>query len=66
MQVQLCPRTFSCLLYTSCASFSFVEVFDKAQRDGYKYLHRKYDAETDWYTGAEHPAGAEMCIRDRR
>ena len=41
-----------------CASFSFVEVFDKAQRDVYKYLHRKYDTETDWYTGAEHPAGA--------
>lgn len=41
-----------------CASFSFVEVFDKAQRDVYKYLHRKYDTETDWYTGAEYPAGA--------
>ena len=40
------------------ASFSFVEVFDKAQRDAYKYLHRKYDTETDWYTGAEYPAGA--------
>ena len=40
------------------ASFSFVEVFDKAQRDVYKYLHRKYDTETDWYTGAEYPAGA--------
>ena len=33
-----------------CAAFSFVEGFDKAQRDVYKYLHRKYDAETDWYT----------------
>ena len=40
------------------ASFSFVEVFDKAQRDAYKYRHRKYDTETDWYTGAEYPAGA--------
>ena len=46
-----------------CASFSFVEVFDKAQRDVYKYLHRKYDTETDWYTGAEHPAG---CSCGRR
>ena len=27
-------------------------------RDVYKYLHRKYDTETDWYTGAEYPAGA--------
>lgn len=42
------------------ASFSFVEVFDKSQRDVYKYLHRKYDMETDWYTGAEHPAGSDL------
>lgn len=42
------------------ASFSFVEVFDKSQRDVYKYLHRKYDMETDWYTGAEYPAGAGL------
>ena len=34
-----------------CVSFSFVEVFDKAQRDVYKYLRRKYEMETDWYTG---------------
>lgn len=43
-----------------CASFSFVEVFDKAQRDVYKYLRRKYDTETDWYTGFEYPAGAGL------
>lgn len=42
------------------ASFSFVEVFDKAQRDVYKYLHRKYDTETDWYSGIEYPAGAGL------
>ena len=43
-----------------CASFSFVEVFDKAQRDVYKYLRRKYEMETDWYTGLEYPAGAGL------
>lgn len=43
-----------------CASFSFVEVFDKAQRDVYKYLRRKYDTETDWYAGFEYPAGAGL------
>lgn len=43
-----------------CASFSFVEVFDKAQRDVYKYLRRKYDTETDWYSGIEYPAGAGL------
>ena len=42
------------------ASFSFVEVFDKSQRDVYKYLHRKYDMETDWYSGIEHPAGSDL------
>lgn len=42
------------------ASFSFVEVFDKSQRDVYKYLHRKYDTETDWYSGIEYPAGAGL------
>ena len=47
-----------------CASFSFVEVFDKAQRDVYKYLHRKYDTETDWYTGAEHPAGSDLLVEN--
>lgn len=43
-----------------CASFSFVEVFDKAQRDVYKYLHRKYDMETDWYSGVQYPAGSGL------
>ena len=43
-----------------CASFSFVELFDKAQRDVYKYLHRKYDMETDWYSGVQYPAGSGL------
>ena len=43
-----------------CVSFSFVEVFDKAQRDVYKYLRRKYEMETDWYSGIEYPAGAGL------
>lgn len=47
-----------------CASFSFVEVFDKAQMDVYKYLRRKYEMETDWYTGLEYPAGAVLADGD--
>lgn len=41
------------LYYTS-------ERVDDRQRDVYKYLRRKYEMETDWYTGLEYPAGAGL------